>query len=375
MATLTLIGVPMPGLEAVMHAAAARDLAEAVGFVAPRGCSARLLVEAGAALPTFTTPRARAESLPMKAHLAPLLWRNGVTARPLDGEFVHAVTPLVPLRSRQEDDATQTTVTVPHALAWLAPETMGQAEARQYRAYVKRALRLADAVITPTHATANVLFSRFGPDLPVQVLPMPAPTELARPCDTTDAEARRAALGVPERYVITTASTGEHGRLEWLLDALAGDPELPDLVVITTPAPATTGGRGATPATNPTPVPEALRGRVHLVEPRELADWGALLSGALLLAVPQRHLGTGYEVLGAIDAGVPVLCGECEVAAELALDAGAAAADAAEFARTLARLTGDEAELAHLRVLAEDRSRAFSWATTAWQLWELHAAL
>ncbi len=362
MATLTLIGEPLPGLESAAHAQAARDLTEAVALTAPRGCSARLLVANGSEIPTFQSPRARTETLPMKAGMLPLLWRNGATARPLDDEFVHAVTPLVPLRARNEEDSSQTSVMVPHAFAWTQPELMGTAQARIYRSYVKRALRLADSVLTPTHAVAEVLFSRYGFDLPVQVLPLAAPTGIGRPKDAADAAARREALELPARYVATTATMGEHGRLGWLLDAMAADPELPPLVVLLS-------------APLAAPLREDLQGRVIAVQPRELADIGAVLEGALLFACPQEHLGTGYEVLGALDNAVPVLHGGCPVAAELALDAGVATDSAGSFAHELTRLVNDDAELARLRVLAEDRSRSYAWVSTAWQLWELHASL
>ena len=391
MATLTLIGEPMPGLESAAHAAAALDLTEAIARVAPRGCSARLLFAHGSELPTFASPRARAETMPMRANLLPFLWRTGPTARPLDDEFVHAVTPLVPLRARHEDDATQTSVTVPHALAWLAPELMGASEARQYRAFVKRALRFADAVLTPTHAVATVLHEHYGLDLPVQVLPLAAPSAFSRPLDEDVASARRAELGLPERYVVTTAGPGARGRLEWLLDAMAADPALPDLVVLQSAVPgsvhklthasggantATAGGPAQESAPALTEMGEGLQGRVHQVQVTELTDMGVVLSGALLLALPQEFIGTGYEVLGALDAGVPVLHSECPVASELALDAGSSADTPGSFAHELTRLTsGSDDDIASLQVLAEDRSRSFSWATTAWQLWELHAAL
>ena len=372
MATLTLIGEPMPGLEAAAHAAAARDLTDAIARVAPRGCSARMLLGHGSALPTFASPRARAETLPMRANLLPIMWRTGATARPLDDEFVHAVTPLVPLRARREDDATQTSVTVPHALAWVAPDLMGASEARQYRAYVKRALRFADAVLTPTHAVATVLHERYGLDLPIQVLPLAAPSAFARPLNDAVASSRRAELRLPERYVVTTAAPGTRGRLEWILDAMAADPALPDLVVLQSAQ-----SEHTSDSIPPLPEPrEDLQGRVHQVQVTELSDMGVVLSGALLLALPQEFIGTGYEVLGALDAGVPVLHSECPVASELALDAGTTADSAGSFAHELTRLTsGSDADLACQRVLAEDRSNSFSWATTAWQLWELHAAL
>lgn len=394
MATLTLIAEPFADLDAAAHAEAALDLTEAVAFTAPRGCSARLLVAADRDTPEFATARARTERLPLTANALPLLWRTGMSARPLDGELVHALTPLAALRSRVDDDGSQTSVMVPHALGWLAPDAMGAASARQYRAFVKRAVRLADAVVTPTHAVATALRERFG-NIDVQVLPLAAPSSYLRPAD--DAE-RRAALGLPEQYLATTAAPGENGRLEWLLAALEADPSLPPLVVLTdrssrdaasvaAPAGASVPADAPEPAAAPGPQTSAsepavalldsLRHRVHLVQPREPADIGAVLSGAQLLVMPQQHIGAGYVVLGALASGVPVVHAGCDAVAELALDAGIDATAAADgrdgFASELSRVTRDEAELARLRVLADDRSRTFSWGATAAMLWELHA--
>ncbi|MCB1272785.1 MAG: mannosyltransferase, partial [Leucobacter sp.] len=136
MATLTLIGEPFPDAEAAVHAEAARELTRAVAENAPRGCSARLLVAADRTAPVFENARASTERLPLNSAILPVLWRAGVTARPLDGEMVHAPTPMIALRTRGDHDVSQTTVMVPHALAWLAPEAMGSANARQYRAFV-----------------------------------------------------------------------------------------------------------------------------------------------------------------------------------------------------------------------------------------------
>lgn len=389
MATITLIGEALPGFEATLHTAAARDLTEALAQVAPRGCSARLLVAHDRESPVFVSARARTEALPLRANLLPWLWRTGAAARPLDGEFVHALTPLVPLRVNREENATQTTVTVPHALAWEAPELLGNSDAKHYRAFVKRAIRLADAVLTPTHATAQVLFEHFGDDAPVQVMPLAAPRDFGMPMDAAAAATRRSELELPARYIVTTAAAVatatqpeapagsttpapaaavSNDRFEWLQEAWRSDGALPDLVVLSE-APHAANIRET--------LPEALRSRVHIVQPSELSDWGVVLSGAALLALPQQHLGTGYEVLGALQAGVPVIHGGSAVAAELTLDAGIAAPDAASFADALHRLfNGDSSdELTQLRILAEDRGHSFTWATTAWHLWELHAGL
>lgn len=402
MATLTLIGEPLHDFEAALHEEAARELTQAVAVTAPRGCSARLLIAADREPPTFTSARARVEKLPLNSNALPMVWRAGVTARPLDGEFVHAPTPLAALRSRSEDDGSQTSVMVPHALGWLAPELLGNS-ARPYRAFVKRAIRHADIVLTPTHATADALIERYGDGFVVQVLPLaPLPSLLRPEVDADD-------LDLPERYIATTATLDEVGRLDWLFDALESDASLPPLVVITDMTPneaaasdssaddtsgsdgtdgsntASKGasdssksgnGGGASPASELAQrIPEAVRDRVHLVHPRQLSDIGAVLSGATILAMPQQHIGAGYEVLAALAAGVPVVHSACAATAELALDAGLTANDALEFVTELGRVATDPGLHERLSVLAVDRSRGFSWQSTAAMLWETHANL
>lgn len=402
MATLTLIGEPFPDAEAAAHAEAARELTAAVAATAPRGCSARMLVAADRPAPTFASARADVERLPLKSSMLPMLWRTGVSARPLDGEFIHALTPMVALRSRGEDDGSQSSVMVPHALAWLAPETMGASLARTYRAFVKRAVKHADTLVTSTHAVAQALQERYGADLAVQVVPLAAPPSYLEDADSAE---RRAALGLPDSYIVTNALPGDFGRLEWLLDALAADPTLPDLAVIAGSAPieresgsaedpeptagdaAQVGTTASAQADSGTAtesdgaaairaaIPQTITSRVHVVTPRELADVGAVLSGATLLALPQLKLGAGYEVLGALAAGLPVVHSGCPCMEELTLDAGVTAEDPATFARELRRLCDDIDERTRLGVLAQDRSRGFTWTATAMALWELHANL
>ncbi|MFA5607885.1 MAG: mannosyltransferase [Leucobacter sp.] len=380
MTALTIVAEPFPDWEAPQHAAAARDLGAAVAAAAPRSCSARYLVGRGSQVAPFTSPLIRVEQLPVSAKLLPVLWRSGSAARPLDGEFVHSVTPLIPLRGRDEDDGSQTTVTVPHSIAWELPELLGKHTARLYRAYVRRAVKYADAILTPTHATAKALQDRYGYDLPVQVFQLAPPTEFLRPADEVQ---RATELELPTHYAVTTATPGEHGRLDWIFDALRNDPSLPDVVVIDGFAPGTPAGGSAASASSAGAgsgagsgsVPEDLAGRVHVVAPRELQDVGAILAGADLLLQPQAYTDTGYVLLGALSSHVPVLHSGHAAAAELALDAGVGAASAADFAAEFSRLLRDSQELDRLSVIARDLSRATNWNNSGWQLWETHANL
>lgn len=407
MAQLSVIGEPFADFDAALHRCAARDLADAVGITAPRGFSGRLLIANDSPVPHLESPRASVELIAAPAASLPRLWRSSLTARPLDGEFVHAVTPLAALRAHNEYDGSQNTVMVPHTLAWDAPELLGEKSTKAYITFVERALDLADAVVAPTHAVALKLHELYEAE--VQVMPLAAPSKLTSgvgSAEAFEAAARtRKQLGIADRFIATTAWPGEHGRLEWLIDAMRADDSLPDLVVLRP-------GSGLAGAADPedinataeiisakTPITAKLRlpfvgktplearglpevvvaddlaERVKVVQCDDLDTMGHLLAGATLLAMPQAHTGAAYEVLGAIANRVPVLHAGNPVIAELAFEAGVQADTAESFAAELGRLSGESgsASLQQLCLFADDRAHMLSWQQTALQLWELHA--
>lgn len=362
MVALTIVADSFPGWEAPLHEAAARDLTRAVAATAPRSCSARYVLAKDSVDPKFTSPLIRTVQVPTTKKMLPILWQAGAAARPLDGEFVHAMTPLAPLRSNADEVGSQSSVLVPNDVSWTHPELLPGAQARLYRRLVRRAVKHADVLFAPTHAMAKELHARYG-NVPVQVLPLAAPTEMLRPVDAAE---RRARLGLPPIYVVTSATDTEFGRLDWALRAIAADPALPPLVVIE--------GLDPEPPNREHQDPAPLD-RVVRVRPGDLADLGTIIAGAELLLAPQSYAGTGYTMLAAFAAGVPVLHAGHPAAEELALDAGVAAADAGRFAEWLSFILRSPGEIERMRVLARDRSRAFAWHNTAWQLWETHANL
>ncbi|WP_232299841.1 mannosyltransferase [Leucobacter komagatae] len=317
------------------------------------------------------------EQLPMGANALPILWQSGTTARPLDGEMTHAITPMIPLRARPEDDGTQSTVSVPHALAWEAPELLTPAQGRLTRSFVKRAARHADVLIATSHATASLLQQQFGHDIPVQVIQPVAPSVLLEADDSAE---RRARLGLPANYVVTTANLDEYGRLQWVFDAYDSDPSLPHLVVITGIDPVRHVKGTPEPSDIVGSLPAGIRDRVTVVPAEDLADAGAIISGATMLLQPQSFAATGYTVIAALMSGVPVLHAGTAAFDEYILDAGLAEPEALGFVTTLSRLfipsSGDgTSELERLSVHAADRGRSFSWSAVAWQLWETHSLI
>lgn len=377
MATLSMIAEPFPDWEAPAHFAAAQDLAQAISDTAPRGCSLRFLIGRGRTPPVFPSPRVAVEQLPMHAGALPLFWQSGATARPLDGEMTHAISPMMPLRSRNEDDGTQSTLTVPHTLALDFPELYTGPQGRLMRAFIRQAARHADCIITHTHTAANLLQQRYGYDLPVQVTPPAAPTPFLAAADSAS---RRESLGLPERYIVTTAYDDALGRLDWVYEALQTDPSLPHVVVLTGLDPAIVAKKAPAVADLEARLPASLSGRVTFVSSEDLPNVGAVISGASLLAQPQSFAATGYAIIAALMSGIPVLHAGTESYSEYVLDAGIAEPETLGFVTALSRLfipsAGDgTSELERLTVFATDRGRAFSWQGVGWQMWETHAAL
>ena len=360
MSTLNVIGEFLENWEQPGLRAAARDLTQALAETAPRGCASALLIASNTNVPEIEHPRASVDIIPLHTTVLPFLWLGASAARPLDGEFVHSISPLVPLRKRTEDDGSQTSVTVLNTLAWDAPDALPKGQAKHIRQLVRRAVKHADVIITPTHAVAGRLYGIYGTDLQVQVVPLAPPSEYT---GASDATARREALGLPDEYLLSHAYAGDVGRLEWIFRALEVNPALPPLVLI---------GPGATADISRWTV---LGDRVMQVEVADLADAGAIVSGAAALVAPQQTAECLLAVHGALSAGVPVVHAGSTCIAEIVLDAGVETDSEESFAEALAQITSDESLHERLSVLAQDRARMFSWRATAWQLWEIHANL
>ncbi len=95
----------------------------------------------------------------------------------------------------------------------------------------------------------------------------------------------------------------------------------------------------------------------------------ALYRGALLVAVPSIYEGFGLPAVEAMVAGVPLILSDIPVLREVAGDAAVYAPpeQPEAWARTLARILGDQRLRAELARRGRDRSRRFDWSATAEQ--------
>ena len=300
---------------------------------------------------------ARLQRSPLSHRQLVAAWQHGFTP-PLGG-MVHSPSLFAPLSGRGD----QTVVTAHDAVAWLDPETT-EGRASWYRNMAKRAERHAAAIVVPSYAVAAALEERglFGDR--IRVIPGAATPGLAVP---SDANARRTALELPERYLASTATLNPRKGLAALLRALHGLDV--DLVLLGDPAWGTaTLADGLADA-------EVAPERVRVVDASDPADRAAVLAGASLFVEPSRLEGFGAEVLDAMTAGVPVITTDDPALVELVLDAAHVVAGGHGLREAIAELLADETAAQRLGVAGQDRARAFSWRDAAEKVWQLHADL
>lgn len=159
---------------------------------------------------------------------------------------------------------------------------------REFKELVRRSVRRAAAVCTPTRAVAEGVIERFDvPEQTVHVTPLGVDRAWfsASPPDSTLRQRYR----LPSEYVVFVGGGGPRKGLSTMYSAL--DRELPPLVQI---------GQGATSA----PANVVRTGHV----PDETLR--RIVRGASALVLPSRDEGFGLPALEALACGIPVVCSD-----------------------------------------------------------------
>ncbi|AZH78093.1 glycosyl transferase [Microbacterium sp. Y-01] len=338
------------------QAAASVDLAAGLVATAPSGCTVEAIVPAGASVPVAGVSEVRTLSLGRRELAAS--WQLGI-APGVGGGLIHAPTLMAPLvRHDRLHDNDQTTVTLWDLRAWEAPDQLSKGTVAWQRGMLRRAVKHADAVVVPSHAMAERLseLARLGDR--VRVIAGAPPRGFAAP---TDAVRRRAALSLPEEYVVlvgslATLTEGFRGAIAAGLDAVVLD------------APEGSEPRYAEVA-SAAGLPER---RVHVRGALPVEDRAAVLAGASAFAASDPVAGWPWRAIEAMVLGVPVVAVDSGSHGDVIADGGMLVA-AEDLAEALSEAANAAAE--RLRVLGLDRARAFSWASSAERLWGLHADL
>jgi len=185
------------------------------------------------------------------------------------------------------------------------PEYFTRAQRALYRGGVWASARRARLVITPSEMSAADL-TRFYGVRPERIRVVPHGVEVPPPQQPDEEARRRAALRVPDSYVLIVGRPRPHKGYAALMAALGELPpeERPAVVRVGRPDPRLPDGHEAA----------AQRAGVSLLALQgiEDADLLALYRGATVVAVPSSVEGFGFPLLEALAAGAPVLAGDIQ---------------------------------------------------------------
>jgi len=298
-------------------------------------------------------------------------WQHGFTRLPGQG-MLHSTSLLAPLtRHDRLNRGDQIAVTLHDTVPWTHPETLTPHGVSWHKAMAKRAQRYADAVVVPTHAVAEQLaeFVDFGDR--IRVIGGAVSPRLRLP---NDADTRAAELSLPERYILAVGTLEPRKGLARLIQAMNLVPDLSLLVA----GPDGWGGVNVADLAGEAGLPAH---RVRILGYLDDEDLALALQRAAVFVYPSLAEGFGLPVLEAMAMGTPVI--HTDVPAVVEVTAGASVVvplyDEPTFVERLAheidRVSSDRSLSDRLSVIGRDRSRAFSWRTSAEKVWQLHADL
>jgi glycosyltransferase involved in cell wall biosynthesis len=207
----------------------------------------------------------------------------------------------------------------------------------------------------------------------VRVIGGAASSNLRLPADE---DRRAAALGLPERYVLSIGTAEPRKGLAPLIQALGllEDSELPLVVV----GPQGWGGVSIQGLAAAAGLPE---GRVQTLGVLSDEDLAVVLRRATVFVYPSLAEGFGLPLVESFQFGVPVIHSDDPALVEVGGGAGLvvarnpAAGYPERLAAAISQVITDRSLSDRLRVQATDRARAFSWRDSAERVWQLHADL
>jgi len=230
-----------------------------------------------------------------------------------------------------------------------------------YRMLNRRASRVADAIITPSRATADDV-SRLLPhaDGKVHVVLEAADDFASGPAAPLTGRARELATAP---YILSMGVTKPHKDLPTLLAAFARiAPRFPELrlLLVGHGDPAYVVARLATQ-------PRGVRQRVGFTGRVSDGELRTLYSGAQVFAFPSTYEGFGLPPLEAMALGAPTVVSDASSLPEV-VGSGAltfSAGDPSTLATALERLLGDPAEAQRVREAGLARAAELTWARAA----------
>jgi glycosyltransferase involved in cell wall biosynthesis len=240
---------------------------------------------------------------------------------------------------------------------WFRPSVRAQ-----HRLLVPRLVRAAPAVITDSRFSRDRLVDRLRVD-PAKVFVVPCGVNPAFGASTADdVRAARAALDLPERFVLSVASVDPRKNVAVLVEAWRA---LPDALRRELPLLLAGGGARTFAASGAVKeLPPGVRSLGYVPDEQLPAVYAA----STVFAYPSRYEGFGMPPLEAMAAGTPVVA-LASTPAVVEVAEGAAllvpGEQAGSLTDALRALAGDDALRDRLVSAGRQRAAAYTWEATA----------
>jgi glycosyltransferase involved in cell wall biosynthesis len=283
-------------------------------------------------------------------------------------ESVHADLVHIPHFSAPLREAGALVVTIHDVIPLVLPEYRASRAMRAHLAIVRRTVRRARLILTPSEAAAHDIERVLGiPAERIRVTPEAAGPEYQPAANHAVVRQRLKRLEIEERYIFNVGGLDVRKNLPVLLEAFArARPQLSEPVHLVIAGSAHSGNPAVFPPLEP--VIQRLGLSEHVILPGRVSEEEktALYQGADLYVTPSLYEGFGLTALEAMASGVPVIAANRTSLPEVVGDAGLLVEPEPDaLAEAMARVLTSPTLADDLRQRGLIRSSQFSWRKTA----------
>jgi glycosyltransferase involved in cell wall biosynthesis len=259
-------------------------------------------------------------------------------------------------------------VTIHDVIPLILPAYRASRAMRLHLAILRRTVRAARLILTPSQAAANDIARVFGlPPERIRVTPEAAAPECRPATDQNRVRESLRRMGVTGRYIFNVGGLDARKNLPVLLEAFARvRTRLDEPLQLVIAGAAHTDNPSVYPPLPPVIARLGIGPAVILPGRTGEEEKIALYQGAAVYATPSLYEGFGLTALEAMACGVPTIAANRTSLPEVVGDGGLLVEpDAEAFAAEMEGVLTNEEQAAALRTRGIERAATFTWERTA----------